>query len=71
MRSFQSIILIIPILLLIDLYTYKGLIGLIKSRSRKFRIRASAIYLSVSLSMIVLLVLLYLNYEKSPEDPGR
>jgi len=71
MRSFQSIILIIPILLLIDLYTYKGLIGLVRNKSRKFRIRASAIYLTLSVSVIALFVFFYLNYQKSPEDPLR
>lgn len=71
MRSFQSIILIIPILLLIDLYTYKGLIGLIRNKSPKFRMRASVIYLTISISVIALFVFFYLNYQKSPEDPLR
>lgn len=71
MRSFQSIVLIIPILLLIDLYTYKGLIALVKHKSRKFRITASAIYLTLSVSLIGLFVLFYLNYQQSPEDPAR
>lgn len=71
MRSFQSVFLIIPILLLIDLYTYKGLIGLIRGRSNKFRLRASVFYLAFSLTMIALFALLYLYYQKSPEDPAR
>lgn len=71
MRSFQSIILIIPILLLIDLYTYKGLINLIKNKSRKLRLWASVGYLALSLCMVALFILLYLNFQKSPEDPGR
>ncbi|MFA5815661.1 MAG: metallophosphoesterase [Bacteroidales bacterium] len=71
MRSFQSIILIIPILLLIDLYTYKGLMGLVKRRSQKSRIRASVVYLTLSLSLIALFILFYLNYQKSPEDTAR
>jgi uncharacterized protein len=71
MRSFQSIILIIPILLLIDLYTYKGLMGLLRSRSQQFRLRASVVYLTISISIITLFVFFYLNYQKSPEDIGR
>ncbi|MFA6483735.1 MAG: metallophosphoesterase [Bacteroidales bacterium] len=71
MRSFQSIFLIIPILLLIDLYTYKGLISLVKSRSRRFRMTASLVYLSISLLLIGLFVFFYLNFQKSPEDPAR
>jgi len=71
MRSFQSVVLIVPILLLIDLYTYKGLIGLIKGRSRKFRINISVLYLAFSLGMIGAFTLLYFNYQQSPEDPAR
>lgn len=71
MRSFQSIVLIIPVLLLIDLYTYKGLIGLVKSRSRKFRITATAVYLTLSLSLITLFVFFYLNFQQSPGDLSR
>jgi predicted MPP superfamily phosphohydrolase len=71
MRSFQSIVLIIPVLLLIDLYTYKGLMGLIKSRSQKFRISASVIYLATSLTVISVFIGLYLAFQKSPEDTAR
>lgn len=71
MRSFQSIVLIIPVLLLIDLYTYKGLIGLVSRKSRKFRITATVLYLSLSVSLISLFILFYLNYQQSPEEPSR
>lgn len=71
MRSFQSIILLIPILLLIDLYTYKGLIGLVSNRSRKFRLTASIVYLTFSLALIGLFTFLYLHFQQSPEHPSR
>lgn len=67
MRSFQSIILIIPVLLLIDLYTYKGLIALFSRRSRKFRITATTVYFIHSILLITLFVFFYLNYQKAPE----
>jgi predicted MPP superfamily phosphohydrolase len=71
MRSFQSVVLIIPILLLIDLYTYKGLIGLIGGRTRKFRLTASILYLAVSIILISLFAVFFLHYQKAPEDPAR
>ncbi len=71
MRSFQSVVLIIPILLLIDLYTYKGLIGLISSKSRKLRITASAVYAALSISLITLFAIFYMSYQQSPADPAR
>jgi uncharacterized protein len=70
MRSFQSIVLIIPVLILIDLYTYKGLISLIKGYSRTVRIAASIIFTTFSLTLIGLFVFFYLSYQKSPEDIG-
>ncbi len=71
MRSFQSIVLIIPILLLIDLYTYKGLIALVSKQSQKFRITATAIYFTFSLCLISLFIFFYLNYQQAPEIPSR
>lgn len=71
MRSFQSIVLIIPILLLIDLYTFKGLLGLIGGRSGKFRTAAAIVYLVQALTVITLFIYFYLNYQKSPGEPER
>ena len=69
MRSFQSIVLIIPVLLLIDLYVFKGLFALIRQRSRTFRITSALDYLAFSLLVIALFIILYLDFQKSPEDP--
>ncbi len=71
MRSFQSFALIIPVLLIIDLYTFKGLIGLLSGKSRKFRITFTYLYAIFSISLIALFILFYLSYQKSPEEPVR
>ncbi len=71
MRSFQSIVLIIPILLLIDLYTYKGLIGLLRNKTAKIRLTATIIYFVHSIALITLFVFFYLSYQKDPEIPSK
>jgi predicted MPP superfamily phosphohydrolase len=71
MRSFQSIVLIIPVLLLIDLYVFKGLFALIRTKSRRVRMTSAIAYSALSLLIIVLFVFLYLNYQQSPDDPAR
>lgn len=71
MRSFQSIILIIPILLLIDLYTFKGFYALLSNQTPKFRRMASIFYTILSISLIALFIFFYLYYQKSPADPNR
>ncbi|MDD4644836.1 MAG: metallophosphoesterase [Bacteroidales bacterium] len=71
MRSFQSIILLIPVLLLIDLYAFKGITTLIKLKSLIFRRNVSFIYLAFSVIVIASFIFLYLNYQHSSEEVSR
>jgi predicted MPP superfamily phosphohydrolase len=71
MRSFHSIILIIPVILLIDLYALKGFLGMMLRKPARYRMASLWIYSVFSLLMIGLFVFFYLHYQHEPQVPIR
>jgi predicted MPP superfamily phosphohydrolase len=71
MRSFETVVFIIPFLILIDLYVLKGIAGLTKIKKPLFRRLVFWGYVTFSLLMILGVIILYLYYEKSPDDLHR
>ena len=71
MRAFTSVAIIIPFILLIDYFAYRGTLTLFKKDKRQARSLFSWIYWTLSLGFILLFVIFYLNYEHDPSNPDR
>ncbi|HBB91565.1 MAG: hypothetical protein A2X22_06065 [Bacteroidetes bacterium GWF2_49_14] len=71
MRSFQTIVFIIPFLVLVDLYVLKGIAGLLKGKQAILRKSIFIGYIIFSTALLISLISLYLFYEQQPSDPSR
>ena len=71
MRPFETLIFILPLLLLVDAYVLKGLVPLIRKQKAAIRKVLIGFYIALSLILIALLVFLYLHYEANPADLSR
>lgn len=71
MRSFHSVVFIIPFLILIDLYVLKGIAAVTSGKKKLVRWLILGGYGAFSLLMILGIIILYLYYEKSPGDLKR
>lgn len=71
MRSFSSIAFILLFFILIDLYVFKGLKGLISRKKTNWKTPFVYTYWILSAGFLAGFVLLYLRFEQDPENPSR
>ncbi len=71
MRSFHSVLFLIPVIILIDLYVLKGLSGLLKGKKPALRRTVLLTYILFSLLILIGIFAFYLNYEHKPEEEIR